>query len=267
MAKLNLNQFKENANKIIQEKATQGLFAESQNRLITLELEMLQANPFPIRLNNSSFDTLCESIEKFGQLEPIIICKVQNSYQILDGHARKNALEQIGAESALCMEINISQNEAVYYPFLLNDGKGLDTFEKAYYLERLRASGKTLKEIEKNLPMHTDAFPSYNFEYNLFDVLQNNTAITYNNLLEISNIEDETLRDETLEHIVQKLINQREISHYLLKVKETLLGSKFVLKNDGVKIKKSAHKISMDFDERNLSEDDRKKIYAFMTSF
>ncbi len=267
MAKLNLNQFKENANKIIQEKATQGLFSESQNRLITLELEMLEENPFPIRLNNSTFETLCESLEQFGQLEPIIICKVKNSYQILDGHARKNALIHNGAESAFCMEINISQNEAPYYPFLLNDGKGLDLFEKAYYLNRLLTNGKTAKEIHKYLNLHTDDFPVYNFEYNLFDVLHNNTAISYENLLEISSIEDETLRDETLEHIVQKLINQREISNYLLKVKETSIGSKFVLKNDGVKIKKSAHKISMDFDERNLSEDDRKKIYTFMTSF
>ena len=267
MAKLNLNQFKENANKIIQEKATQGLFAESQNRLITLELEMLKANPFPIRLNNSSFETLCESIEKFGQLEPIIICKVQNSYQILDGHARKNALEQTGAESALCMEISISKNEAMYSPFLLNDGRGLDSFEKAYYLERLRTSGKTPKEIQKNLAIDVEDFPLYNFEYNLLEIMQNNPALEYGNLLEISTIEDEALRDETLDHIVQKLINQQEISHYLLKVKETVIGAKFLLKNDGVKMKKSGHKISMDFDERNLSEADIKRVYAFMTSF
>ena len=267
MAKLNLNQFKENANKIIQEKATQGLFSESQNRLITLELEMLEANPFPIRLNNAAFETLCESLETFGQLEPIIICKVKNSYQILDGHARKKALEQNGAESALCMEISISQNEAKYYPFLLNDGKGLDNFEKAYYLDRLRSSGKTEKEIQKNLAIDVADFSLYNFEYNLLDILQNNAAIEYSHLLEISTIEDETLRDETLDHIVQKLINQREISNYLLKVKETIIGSKFLLKNEGVKIKKSAHKISMDFDARNLSEADIKRVYAFMTSF
>lgn len=267
MAKLNLNQFKENANKIIEEKSTQGLFSESQSKPITLELDLLQDSPFPIKLNNSSFDTLCDSIENFGQLEPIVIFKTQNSYQILDGHARKYALQKNAAESALCVEINISLADAVYYPFILNHNSNLDNFEISYYIERLIASGISAKNIQKKLGLNSDNFPSFNFEYELFDLLKNSKIISYDNLLEISTIGDETLRDETLDHIVQKLINQIEISNYLLKVKENTLGSKFLFKSNGVKIKKSSHKISMDFDERNLTNSEIKRIYDFMTSF
>ncbi len=267
MAKLNLNQFKENANKIIQEKATQGLFSESQSKLITLELEMLEDHPFPIRLNFSTFDALCESIENFGQIEPIIIFKTNNTYQILDGHARKNALVKIGAESAVCMEITLAQKDAIFYPYILNFATNLDKFEIAYYLERIMATGITAKEIQKKTMLNPDDFSTYNFEYKLLNILHNNEIITYANLLEISTIENETLRDETLDHVVQKLINQREIANYLLKVKENSIGSKFLLKNDGLKIKKSSHKISMDFDERNLSEEEIKRVYDFMSAF
>jgi len=232
MAKLNLNQFKENANKIIEEKSTQGLFSESQSKLITLELDLLQDSPFPVKLNNSSFDTLCDSIENFGQLEPIIIFKTQESYQILDGHARKYALQKNEEESALCVEINVSLADAIYYPFLLNHNSNLDTFEISYYLERLGASGISAKTIRKKLGLNPDDFASYNFEYNLFDLLKNSKIMSYDNLLEISTISDETLRDETLEHVVEKLINQTEISNYLLKVQENSLGSKFLYKNE-----------------------------------
>ncbi len=267
MAKLNLDKFKENADRIIQEKSTLGLFSESQNKLLTLELELLEDNPFPINLNNSDFDTLCESIENFGQLEPIIVFKSKNGYQILDGHARKNALIKNAAESALCMEINISKEDAIYYPYFLNQSAKLDTFEIAYYLDRLITSGISTKNIQKKLGLTIADFTKYNFEYNLFDILKSNDAIEYANLVEISQISDETLRDETLDHIVQKLINQTEIANYLLKIKENALGSKFLFKRDGIKIKKSSYKISIDVDERYLTQEEIKKVYEFITSF
>ena len=267
MAKLNLDKFKENADKIIQEKSTLGLFSESQNRLLTLELELLEDNPFPVKLNNTAFDALCESIEKYGQLEPIIIFKSTNGYRILDGHARKTALTKNAAESALCMEINISKADEPYYPFLLNQNANLDEFEIAYYVERLIASGISLKSIEKKLGLNLSGLTEYNFEYNLFDVLKSNENISYANLVEISQIADESLRDETLDHIIQNLINQTEISNYLLKIKENSLGSKFIFKENGIKIKKNSHKITLDIDERELTKEEIKRVYEFITSF
>jgi len=267
MAKLNLDKFKENADKIIKEKSTQGLFSESQSKLLTLELNQLEDNPFPVKLNNTNFDTLCESIENFGQLEPIIVFKSKNGYQILDGHARKNAIVKNTGESVLCVEINISKEDVPYYPYLLNQSTNLDIFEISYYLDRLIASGISKKNIQKKTGLNSQDFLSFNFEYNLFDILLKSEVIEYDNLFKISQIINETTRDETLDHVVQKLINQTEISNYLLKVKENTLGSKFVLKRDGVKIKKSSHKVSIDIDARELSASEIQRVYDFILSF
>ena len=266
MARLNLEQFKQNANKIIQEKSTQGLFSESQNKLLTLELDLLHDNPFRIKLNNHNIEKLSDSLDSFSQLEPITVAKQQNGYIILNGHARVAALGANRVESALCVVISAKESDLAYFPYLLNLNSALDNFEIAYYLDRLLAHGEKPKTIQKKLGLKTTDYPSYNFEYNLFDVLKNNELISYEYLLDISKIKDEALRDETLDHIIQKLISKNEIENYLTKIKEESLGSKFAIKTNGVKIKKNKFKSTIDLDERELSFEKIRQVYDFIDS-
>jgi len=264
MAKLNLDKFKENADKIIQEKSTQGLFSESQNKLLTIELDLLHDNPFRIKLNNHNIDALCDSIERFSQLTPITVIKQKNGYTILDGHARVMALKANKIESALCVVINVDESNLAYLPYILNQNSALDNFEISYYLDKLLAHGEKPKTIQKKLGIKTTHFKSYNFEYNLFDVLKNNEFITYEYLRDVSKIKDEVLRDETLDHIIQKLISTDEIENYLTRIKEENIGSKFTLKIDGIKIKKNRFKSSIDLDERELTFEKIRKVYDFI---
>ncbi|MFK5938125.1 MAG: ParB/RepB/Spo0J family partition protein [Sulfurimonas sp.] len=264
MAKLNLEQFKANADKIIQDKSTQGLFSESQNKLLILELELLQKNFFRAKLNSENIEALSESIDTFTQLEPIIVSKQKDGYHILDGHARVEAIALGGGESALCVVINATEENTAFYPYILNKSN-LDEFEVAYYIDRLLTSGISEKLIQKKLGLVTSEHKKYNFEYNLFDILKNSEIITYEYLQNIASIKTETTRDETLDHIVQKLINQTEIENYLTKVREDDFDPKLLIKRDGVKIKKSGHKTSIDIDERQLSFDEINKFYDFIS--
>lgn len=264
MAKLNLEKFKANAEKIIQDKSTQGLFSQTQKKLLTLELELLEANPFRIRLDNSHMEDLVESLEHFGQLEPITVAQYKNGYQILNGHARVEAIKLLGGESAFCMVINLVDNDAGFYPYLLNQKNNLDNLEISYYLDRLLASGIQEKTIQKKLGLNIGEYKTYNFEYNLFDILKNSEIITYEFLKDIGKINDETLRDETLDHIVQKLVSTTEIENYLVKVKELNIGSKYTVKTDGLKVKKSNSKTTIDIDERYLNFDEIRRVYDFI---
>ena len=263
MAKLNLDKFKENANKVIEEKSTQGLFSDSQKKLVTLELELLEENPFRVRLNDTHIDELSESIEHYGQLEPIVVTKHKDVYQILNGHSRVEAIKLNGGDSAFCIVMNLVDDDAGYYPFLLNQNS-LDEFEISYYIDRLLASGIKDKTIQKKLAINISEYKSYNFAYNLFEVLKNDENITYKYLQDIAKIDNEVLRDETLDHIVQKLISTTEIDNYLLKIKEENIGSKYTLKVDGLRIKKSTYKTSIDIDERYLNFKETRKVYDFV---
>lgn len=264
MAKLNLDKFKENANKIIHEKSTQGLFSDSQKKLVTLELELLEENPFRIRLNNSHLEELSESIEHYGQLEPITVSKHKNGYQILNGHARVEAIKMMGGDSVFCMVINLVDDDAGFYPCLLNSKNSIDDFEISYYIDRLLSSGVKEKTVHKKLGLDISKYKHYNFAYNLFDVLKNDENISYDYLLDISKIEDETLRDETLDHIVQKLISRTEIENYLSKIKEENIGSKYAFREGGIRIRKSGYKTTIDIDERSLDFAQIRKVYDFI---
>ena len=264
MAKLNLEKFKENAEKIIQDKSTQGLFSDTQKKLLTLELELLEENPFRIRLDDSHMDDLAESIEHYGQLEPITVAQYRNGYQILNGHSRVEAIKLLGGDSIFCMVINLVDDDAGFYPYLLNQKYTLDNLEVSYYIDRLLASGIKEKTIEKKLGLNIDEYKRYNFEYNLFDVLKNSEIITYSYLKDISKISDESLRDETLNHLIQKLITKTEIENYLTKIKELNIGSKYSVKIDGFRVRKSNAKTTIDIDERYLNFDEIRIVYDFI---
>lgn len=195
MAKLNLEKFKANAEKIIQDKSTQGLFSDTQKKLVTLELELLEENPFRVRLDNSHMEDLIESMEHYGQLEPITVAQHRNGYQILNGHARVEAIKLLGGDSVFCMVINLVDDDAGFYPYLLNQKNNLDDLEVSYYIDRLLAGGIKEKTIEKKLGLNINEYKTYNFEYNLFDVLKNSDIITYDYLKDISKINDEALRE------------------------------------------------------------------------
>lgn len=265
MAKLNLEKFKANADKIIQEKSSQGLFTDSQKKLVTLEIDQLTENPYKIRLDNSHLENLSDSIEYFGQLEPITVMPYEDSFMILNGHSRVDAIRALGGESVFCLVSNIIDDDAIYYPYLLNK-YSLDEFEVAYYIDRLLSSGISAKSIRKKLGINVEEYPKFTFEYNLFDVLKKDENITYNHLKDISKVKDEALRDEALDHIVQKLISTEEIENFLAKVNEENVGKRFVGKADGLRVKKNSYKINIDIDERYLQYGDIRTIYDFIDS-
>jgi len=265
MAKLNLEKFKANADKIIQEKSSQGLFTDSQKKLITLEIDQLKDNPYKIRLNNSHVESLSDSIEYFGQLEPITVMPYEDSFMILNGHSRVDAIKALGGESVFCLVSNIIDDDAIYYPYLLNK-YSLDEFEVAYYIDRLLASGISAKNIRKKLGINVEDYPKYTFEYNLFDVLKKDDNIKYQHLKDLSKVKNEALRDEALDHIVQKLISKEEIENFLTRVNEENVGKRFVGKADGLRIKKNSYKINIDIDERYLQYGKIRTIYKCIDS-
>ena len=267
MAKLNLDKFKENADKIIQEKSTQGLFSELPSKLTTLELDLLHSHPLRAKLNNSQSEELSESIDKWGQIEPIVVRKIDAGYEILDGHSRLKAIQSIGGDSALCLQVDITKEESDLYPYLLNTTFSFDTFEIAYYLEQLQKSGYTQKKILKKIGLDAQEYIKYGFEYNLFEVLHKSQLICYNDLKEIASISNEELRDETLDHLIQKLVTREEVQNYLQRVKEEDIGVKFAMKEAGIKIKKNTYKVSIDIDERELSEKELQELYKLLKMF
>ena len=59
------------------------------------ELKEFKGHPFKVK-ENKEFESLKESIRKFGILEPIIARKGKNGYEIISGHRRTTAAKSLG---------------------------------------------------------------------------------------------------------------------------------------------------------------------------
>lgn len=71
-------------------------------------------HPFKVR-ENEELIKLQESIKLNGVLEPIIVRKKDNRYEIVSGHRRKKASELIGKSEIPCIVRNMSDDEATIY--------------------------------------------------------------------------------------------------------------------------------------------------------
>lgn len=264
MAKLNLETFKQNASNTITERESQGIFSDLNHRTSSIEVSKIFPNPFQIRLNKKYLEELKDSIEQFGQLEPIVVAQYTSGYEILDGHQRYFALKDLGYEAAICSVMNVVEDEAKFFPYILNSKHSLDDFEVNYYLERLQYSKVSIKDIHKKLGLDAEEHTQYGFEYDLIEVLASDGIINYNDIKTISQIQNITLRDETLDNIIQKLISRQEINNYLDSVRDEILGKKFSYKTDGYKIKKSSNKFSIDIDNKYLDYNDKADLFNFI---
>ena len=62
------------------------------------ELHEFKGHPFKLQ-KNREFDTLVESIRKYGLLEPVVARKTEDGYEIISGHRRTMAAKSIGLKT------------------------------------------------------------------------------------------------------------------------------------------------------------------------
>ena len=77
-------------------------------------LDEFPNHPFKV-LNNDELDKLKESIKSNGVLEPIIVRKKDDRYEIVSGHRRKLASQLVGLKTMPCIIRNMNNDEATIY--------------------------------------------------------------------------------------------------------------------------------------------------------
>jgi len=121
-----------------------------------IELGKLVGNEAnPNRMGREKFRKLVGHIRRTGVYEPIAVRvhpKIEGSYEIINGHHRRAALDEIGASEAMCVVWDVSDEEADILLCTLNRLGGCDeVVKRAAIIERL--AGKfSVKEIAGLLP-------------------------------------------------------------------------------------------------------------------
>lgn len=178
MAKLNLETFKSNANSAITKQETHGIFKEHHNAHESVSIDALIA-PTSLRLFEKDLSALVRSIELLGQIEPIIVRKVGDKYEVLNGNRRVAVAKSLGFLDISAEIIEASDSDALFLPYLLNSHEGFDIIEIAYYLQELKEKHQLSDEtiLEKtglHVSQYSDLFSqtqsitlqSFNDHYN-----------------------------------------------------------------------------------------------------
>jgi len=79
-----------------------------------INLDQLDPNPFQPRhsFDGETMDDLCRSIEQHGVIEPIIVRRKEDRYEIISGERRWRACQKLGLEEIPCVLKNVSDAEA-----------------------------------------------------------------------------------------------------------------------------------------------------------
>ena len=76
------------------------------------ELHGFKDHPFQVK-NDESFQELCNSIQKYGVLSPLLARPTEDGYEIVSGHRRKAAALSLGLDKLPVLVRDMSNDEAV----------------------------------------------------------------------------------------------------------------------------------------------------------
>ena len=164
MAKIDLQKFKNNAKSALSKKETHGIFKEQREKFETLPLSAL-VKEGSLRLDTTPPEALKRSIERVGQLEPIVVVREGEKYRVLDGHRRVAVAEELGHADIAAEVVEVEEKEALFLPYLLNAPESFDIVEKALFLRRLRnEAGMDDEEIREMCGLDPEAYKELFFD-------------------------------------------------------------------------------------------------------
>ena len=124
-----------------------GIKSDSQIVLLSLsQLDEIEDQPFPI--NDSKVDQIADSIENVGVIEPIIVVKNGERYNILSGRHRFRACQKIGKTEIPCYIKDTDETTARYILIATNTDRNNEyspiVYARAYaeYLDLMKKMGK-----------------------------------------------------------------------------------------------------------------------------
>lgn len=78
------------------------------------EIDSFKNHPFLVQEDEALYE-LMDSIKENGLINPLIVRKKENRYELISGHRRKKALELLDINKARCIIKELSDEEAIIY--------------------------------------------------------------------------------------------------------------------------------------------------------
>ena len=86
--------------------------SEQVQKIAVTELHGFKDHPFQVK-DDEAFQELCDSIQKYGVLSPLLARPTEDGYEIVSGHRRKAAALSLGMDKLPVLVRNMTDDEAV----------------------------------------------------------------------------------------------------------------------------------------------------------
>ena len=127
--------------------------ARIENRVTSIPIGKLIAHPGnPNRMSQRNFARLVRNIKRTGRYEPLVVRRHGDDFQIINGHHRCMALQQLGYETADAVVWEVDDAKADILLSTLNRLGGSDVLEKKLALLDRINRNMHAREMAKLLP-------------------------------------------------------------------------------------------------------------------
>jgi ParB-like chromosome segregation protein Spo0J len=124
-----------------------------KNRIMSIPVDkLIDHHGSPNRMSRRNFARLVRNIEWTGLYEPLVVRRQGDCFQIINGHNRCKALQQLGYETVDAVVWNVNDSEADILLCSLNRLSGSDVLEKKRALLRRINLNMHTREMAKLLP-------------------------------------------------------------------------------------------------------------------
>ena len=189
---------------------------EEKDKVIQVSVEDILPNRFQPRLafDEKELTELSNSILKYGVIQPIVLRKIGNKYEIIAGERRYKATVMAGLKTIPAIVNNTDDNTSAERALLENlQRKNLTVIEEAQSFKKLLDRGFTQEEIASKLGVSQSSIANklrlLNLPKNVQDALLF-SKISERHARSLLSLNDEDKQIELLDRIISERMTVRQ---------------------------------------------------------
>lgn len=191
---------------------------DTNNSIFYIDINHIKPNAKQPRkyFDDEKIEELAESIKRYGVIQPIVLRKSQNYYEIVAGERRWRAARIAGLKEVPCIMRDFTDEENMLIAIIENmQREDLNPIEEANGIETLiKTYGFTQEEVSKNIsksrPYITNLLRLLRLPDKIRDMLEDG-MITQGHARALINIDNEKRQLHLCEQIVEKGLSVREV--------------------------------------------------------
>lgn len=243
--------------------------------VIEVALDDIIPNRFQPRLafDEGALNELAKSIKEHGIIQPLVLRKIGNKYEIIAGERRYKAAYIAGLRKVPAVTIDLNDNESAEVAIVENiQRKDLSPIEEAKSYKKLLERGYLTQEqlatrMGKTQATISNKLRLLNLSPKVQDALLNN-KISERHARSLLRIEDKSKQEELLDNIIENRINVKDtddmINNMLSNKEEERvvepISTASTASSDEFDIDSIMARIQKKIDELSKDEDDNRRV-------